>query len=153
MRHHLLLVLLTVSLAGTAMGGSRPVADTILTNARIYTVNPRAPWAQAVAIKDGRILAVGSLRRIARYRGPSTKTLDAHGRLVLPGFIDSHIHFVEGSLAMSLVKLDDTKTIAEIQQVVREFAQSHPATSPDSAWITGRGWSYPEFAPSGMPHK
>ncbi len=153
MRKHFLLALLTLSLAGVAQGRSRPVADIILTHARVYTVNARAPWAEAVAIREGRILAVGSARQIARYRGPSTKTLDARGRLVLPGFIDSHIHFVEGSLAMSRVKLDDTKSVAEIQQVVREFAQSHPATSPDSAWITGRGWSYPEFAPSGMPHK
>jgi predicted amidohydrolase YtcJ len=154
MRRHLLVLLLTLSLGGTAMGKNRPVADTILTNARIYTVNARAPWAEAVAIKDGKVLAVGSARRIARYGGPSTRTLDAHGRLVLPGFIDSHIHFVEGSLAMSQVKLDDTKSVAEIQQVVREFAQSHPATSPETAWITGRGWSYPEFADAGgMPHK
>ena len=155
MRNPLLLVLSTVLLAGWAAGQSRsrPLADTILTNARIYTVNARAPWAQAVAIRDGRILAVGSSRQIASYRGPSTKTLDVRGRLVLPGFIDSHIHFVEGSLAMSQVKLDDTKSVAEIQQVVREFAQAHPATSPETAWITGRGWSYPEFAPSGMPHK
>ncbi len=154
MRKHFLLALLTLSLAGLAQGRSRPVADTILTNARIYTVNARAPWAEAVAIRDGKILAVGSARQISAYRGPSTKTLDAHGRLVLPGFIDSHIHFVEGSLAMFQVRLDDTKNVAEIQQVVREFAQSHPATSPESAWITGRGWSYPEFTASGgMPHK
>jgi hypothetical protein len=156
MRNPLLLALLTVSLAGTAAGKSpsRPLADTILTNARIYTVNARAPWAQAVAIRKGRVLAVGSARQIARYRGPSTKMLDAHGRLVLPGFIDSHIHFVEGSLAMSQVRLDDTRSVAEIQQVVRQFAQSHPATSPETAWIIGRGWSYPEFADAGgMPHK
>jgi hypothetical protein len=156
MRNHLLVMLLSLSLAGSAVGKSPsyPVADTILTNARIYTVNPRAPWAQAVAIKDGRILAVGSSRQIASYRGPSTKTLDAHGRLVLPGFIDSHIHFVEGSLAMFQVKLDDTKSVAEIQQVVREFAQSHPVTTSESAWIIGRGWSYPEFTNAGgMPHK
>jgi hypothetical protein len=154
MRKHFLLALLTLALAGLAHGRSRPVADTILTHARIYTVNARAPWAEAVAIRDGKILAVGSARQIASYRGPSTKTLDAHGRLVLPGFIDSHIHFVEGSLAMFQVRLDDTRSVAQIQQVVREFVQAHPATSPESAWITGRGWSYPEFAATGgMPHK
>lgn len=154
MRNHLLPALFMVLLAGTAHGRSRPLADTILTNARIYTVNARAPWAEAVAIKDGRILAVGNARQMAAYRGPSTRTLDVRGRLVLPGFIDSHIHFVEGSLAMSQVRLDDTKSVAEIQQVVREFAQAHPGTSPESAWITGRGWSYPEFANAGgMPHR
>lgn len=154
MRKHLLIALLTLSLAGPAQGGSRPVADIILTHAHVYTVNARAPWAEAVAIRGGKILAVGNARQIARYRGPSTKMLDARGRLVLPGFIDSHIHFVEGSLALSHIRLDDTKSVAEIQQVVRDFARSHPATSPDSAWITGRGWSYPEFADAGgMPHK
>ena len=71
MRRHLLLALLTLWLVGLAHGQSRPPADTILTHARIYTVNARAPWAEAVAIRDGRILAVGSARQIARYRGPS----------------------------------------------------------------------------------
>ena len=154
MRKHLLLVLVAILLAGLAHGRGRPVADTILTNAKVYTVNARAPWAQAVAIQGGRILAVGSSLQIARYRGPSTRMLDAHGRLVLPGFIDSHIHFVEGSLAMTQLRLEDTKSVSEIQAVVREFAQSHPAAGPESAWITGRGWSYPEFGASGgMPHK
>ena len=154
MRKLLLPMLATIALAGLGHGGSRPIADTILSHARIYTLNARQPWAEAVAVRDGRIVAVGSARQIARYRGPSTKMLDARGRLVLPGFIDSHIHFVEGSLAMTQVRLDDTKSVAEIQAVVREFARTHPATSPDSAWVTGRGWSYPEFATSGgMPHK
>src|ERR1700687_1007270 len=66
------------------------VADTVVVNARIYTVNVRQPWAEALAIRGDKLLAVGSAKDIAVYRGPSTKVIDAGGKLVLPGFLDCH---------------------------------------------------------------
>jgi len=76
--------------------GQRAPADTILLHGRIYTVNAKHPWAQALAIRDGKLVAVGSDKEIARYRGPSTQVLDAKGRMVLPGITDSHVHFLDG---------------------------------------------------------
>ncbi|HEY1263151.1 MAG TPA: amidohydrolase [Terriglobales bacterium] len=131
--------------AATLPAQSLHSADTIVTNARIYTVNPKAPWAEAVAIRQGKIIAVGTAAQIAPYRATSTKVIDAGGRLLLPGFTDSHIHFLEGSVTLLRAHLEDARTIPEIQKLVKEFADKHP----DNAWILGRGWTYPTFAAAG----
>src|SRR5713101_3494587 len=73
-------------------------AQIIVTNARIYTLNPQQSWAEALAIRDGKILAVGNAKEIESLQGPATRVIDARGHLVLPGFTDCHIHFLEGSL-------------------------------------------------------
>jgi predicted amidohydrolase YtcJ len=124
-------------------------ADTILVHGRIYTVDSKHPWAEAIAIRGERIVAVGTDREILRYRGATTKVIDARGRLVLPAFTDSHVHFMDGSTSLQHVALDDAKTIAEIQQRVKAYAAAHPK----DPWILGRGWTYPVFAPSGLPNK
>ena len=124
-------------------------ADTVVVNARIYTVNPQQPWAEAMAIRGDKIAAVGSMRDIAVHRGPSTRVIDVQGRLVLPGFTDCHIHFLDGSLSLLQVNLDEAKTVGEIQREVRRYADARP----DLAWILGRGWTYTVFNPSGLPNK
>jgi len=140
-----------VSLA--AMWAQQPAhpasADSVVVNARIYTVNPQQPWAEAVAIRDAQILAVGSTREVNRYRGANTRVIDAHGRLVLPGFTDCHIHFMEGSLGLTHVDLNGAPTVRDIQKRVSEYAIAHPYDE----WILGAGWNYPAFAPSGMPDR
>jgi predicted amidohydrolase YtcJ len=89
--------LLLSTLAG-AQGNQ--TAETVLVHARIYTVNAKQPWADALAIKDGKILAVGTNKQIEALRGSSTRRLDAKGDLVLPGFTDCHIHCMDGSLGL-----------------------------------------------------
>jgi predicted amidohydrolase YtcJ len=134
----------------SASGQDNPDAvETILTNARIYTVNARQPWAEALAIRGGKIIAVGANKEMAAYRGPFTKTLDAQQHLVLPGFVDCHIHFMEGSLGLTHVDLNDAGSVAEIKKRVKDYASAHP----DEPWITGMGWTYPTFKPSGLPDK
>jgi predicted amidohydrolase YtcJ len=123
-------------------------ADVIVTNGRVYTVNPKQPWAEAIAIRNHRIAAVGSTSDVERWRGPHTQVINAQKHLVLPGFYDSHIHFMEGALSLEKVNVDETKTVGEIQDKVKAFAAAHPK----DAWVLGRGWSYPEF-PGGMPDK
>jgi predicted amidohydrolase YtcJ len=124
-------------------------ADTILIHARIYTLNPQQPWAEALAIQDGKILAVGSVKDIDRYRGSATRIIDAKGRLVLPGFTDCHVHFLDGSFSLQQINLEDAKDLAEVQRRVKAYAEAHP----HDAWVLGRGWSYPMFPPSGLPNK
>jgi len=124
-------------------------ADTIVVNARIYTVNPKQPWADAIAIRDGKIAAVGSAKEIGAYRTASTKLIDAAGHLVLPGFTDAHMHFIEGSLGLLRLHLEDANTIADVQKMVKTFADQHPK----SPWILGRGWSYPILGASGVADK
>ena len=95
-------------------------------NARVYTLNPQQPWAEAVAISGDKIVAVGSAHDVAPYRGSSTKVIDAGKRLVLPGFVDCHIHFMDGSLGLTQVDLNGAKTVAEIQKRVKVYAAAHP---------------------------
>jgi hypothetical protein len=126
----------------------RPAADTIITNARVYTVDPKQPWAEAVAVQGDRILFVGSAKETRRHRAAETQVIDAEGRLVLPGMEDSHVHFVSGSESLDKVDLAGTRTVEEVQERIRRFAQEHP----ESAWVQGRGWMYSAF-PGDMPHK
>lgn len=128
---------------------SRPSADLVLINARVYTVNPQQPWAEALAVRGDNIVAVGSANDIAPYRGPSTKVLDAQRHLVLPGFTDCHIHFMEGSLLLTHLDLIGTKSVEDIQKKLKDYAASHP----NELWITGAGWTYPTFGPTALPDK
>ena len=124
-------------------------ASLIVTHARIYTVNRAQPWAEALAVSAGDIVAVGSEDEIAKYRGHATQIIDAGGRLVLPGFADTHVHFIAGSTSLSQVRLAGTKSVAEVQQRVKEFATQHPG----NPWILGRGWDYSIFGPTALPDK
>jgi len=126
-----------------------PAADVVLTNARVYTMNPQTKWAEAVAIRGEHIVAVGDRKHIDLYRGPSTKVIDAGQRLVLPGFTDCHIHFMDGSLGLTRVDLNDTKSVEEIQKRVKAYADAHP----NEPWIQGMGWTYPTFGPGALPNK
>ncbi len=124
-------------------------ADMVVLHGKIYTVNTKQPWAQALAIRDGKILSVGSEEEIEKYRGASTQVIDAQGHLVLPGFEDTHVHFTAGSFGLQQVKLDDANSIAEIQKRVKAYADAHPGTSV----IQGFGWMYPVFGKEALPDK
>jgi len=124
-------------------------ADTIVVHGRIYTENEKQPWAEAAAIRGDRILAVGNDQQINAYRGKNTRVVDAGGKLVLPGFEDCHIHFMDGSLGLSQVDLNGAATVAEIQKRVKVYAASHPK----EPWITGMGWTYPTFGAGALPDK
>lgn len=145
---HILYCGLVTVCALAAFSQSKPSADLIITHGHIYTVNEHQPWAEALAVKDGKVLAAGSETEIEQYRGHETKTIDAQGHLVLPGFTDCHSHFLDGSLSLLQVNLDDADSIAEIQKRVKEYAAAHP----DLRWVLGRGWKYILFG-SGLPEK
>ena len=124
-------------------------ADVIVANARVYTMNPQHKWAEAIAIRGEQIVAVGDRETIDTFRGPSTKVIDAGQNLVLPGFTDCHIHFMEGALGLTHVDLNGAATVEEIQKRVKTYAEAHP----NEPWIQGMGWTYPTFGPSALPNK
>ncbi len=124
-------------------------ADLVITHARIFTENAAAPWAEAMAVQNGRIVAVGSEVQVAAFRKNAKKVVDAQGKLVLPGFHDAHIHFMEGSVSLNGVGLDGAKSLAEVQRLVKEYAAAHPK----AAWILGRGWSYDIFGEAALPKR
>lgn len=155
MRSRLRAIVFTLVLGGLAAYGiARALpdvapADLILLNGAIYTVDARRPWAEALAIRRDKILAVGDGQQMNRYRGPTTRVIDAEGHLVLPGFTDCHIHFLEGSLGLRQVSLEDAGNIQEIQRRLKAFGDAHPKMS----WILGHGWSYEDFGASTLPDK
>ncbi len=133
-----------------ACGGSRPEepADLILAGGRVYTVEAARPWAEAVAVRGGRIARVGKEAEVRALAGPRTRILDLKGRLVLPGLIDSHTHFLDGSLGLEQVDLTDATTLPAIQERIRRYVADHP----DEPWILGFGWLYSTF-PGGLPDR
>ena len=124
-------------------------ADEVIIHGKIYTVNSRQPWAEAVAIRDGKIIAVGSDKEIAAYRGPSTKAIDAKGHMVLPGLEDTHVHFLGGSALLDELSLNEAKTVAEFQKMIKDYAVAHP----EKKWVQGMGWWYDIFGKAGLPDK
>ena len=145
------IVLLLMAVLGTS-GCSRQKstpADTVLIHARIYTVNAKEPWAQAIAVRGGKIIAVGSDKAIAAYQGPSTKVIDAREHMVLPGFVDTHVHMMAGAALLEQISLNDAKNIGDFQKLIKDYAAAHP----DKKWIQGMGWYYSIFGKNGQPDK
>ena len=91
-------------------------ADLILHNARIYTLEPAQPWAEAVACANGKILAVGREADILALAQPKTQLIDASKRLILPGLIDAHIHFLQHAIRQHQVSLAGLRRFDEVRQ-------------------------------------
>src|SRR5258706_14061992 len=144
-------LLLVLCVASFTRGQGRIVeaADIIVVHGRVYTEDPKQPWAQAVAIYRGKIVAVGTDPEIERRRGMGTRVINAGGKLVLPGFVDCHIHFIDGAFSLGRVNLEGAKDPSDIQKRLREYAAGHPGDD----WILGRGWNYAMFGPEALPHK
>lgn len=116
-------------------------ADLILMGAAVYTMDPARPWAEAVAMREGRIVYVGTMEGAFRYAGRGTRVMELPGRMVLPGFHDTHAHPLSGGLELGECNLYDAETPAEIEGRIRAYAQAHP----DLPWIRGNGWQLPVF--------
>ena len=133
--------LLLVSLfAGAAACSSPqpPSASLVVTGARIWTGDPELPWAEAVAVAGDEILAVGPAGDIKSLIGPETEVITADGGLVVPGFIDSHVHFLAGGSTIASVQLRNAKTPEEFVERMGAFADS---VAPGE-WITGGTWDH-----------
>jgi predicted amidohydrolase YtcJ len=130
-------VLATVLFTGTSSFAATP-SDLVLLHGRVYTLNPAQPWAEAVAVRGSRIVAVGSDAAIANLKGASTRVIDLHGGFLTPGLIDSHVHFLDGGRYLINVALRDATTMAEVVRRVGHYASTHPHAD----WIEGEGWSY-----------
>lgn len=113
-------------------------ADVVLLHGKVHTVDQNRPRAEAIAIRGDRIIAVGSNAEISKSRGKSTTVIDLEGRFVMPGFTDSHVHFMSGSRYLSNIPLRDATTMAEVQRRVAAFAKANP----EAEWILGEAWSY-----------
>ena len=112
----------------------------------MYTIEPDRPWASAVAVGAGRILAVGADDEVADRIGPTTEVIELGGRMLLPGFQDAHIHPPPSGLDMLRCDLSAAYSVAAYEQLVADYAAAHPEVE----WILGGGWSMDVF-PGGNP--
>lgn len=114
------------------------MADLIVINSKIWTANTELPFAEAMAVKDGQILAVGSNSDILKFKNSDTEVLDKPGELILPGFIDSHLHFLTGGFALSSVVLKDAQTKEEFVRRIKSFASG----MNDGEWMLEGFWDH-----------
>jgi predicted amidohydrolase YtcJ len=123
-------------------------ADVVFTGGAVYTVDSARTWAQAVAVKGGRIVTVGTDQSVADLIGPMTEVHDLRGRMLLPGFQDAHVHPPSGGLEMLECNLNEAYTREGYERIVADYASEHP----DVEWIRGGGWLMDSF-PGGTPTK
>ena len=122
-------------------------ADLIVVNAKVHTMDVAKPTAEAFAVMNGKIVAVGTNAEIKKLAKAQTNTIDAGGKLVIPGFNDAHVHFLEGGYQLSSVDLRDAKSPDEFVRRIKEFA----AKLPKGRWILGGKWDHENWTPSNLP--
>jgi predicted amidohydrolase YtcJ len=127
----------------------KPTATLLITNAAIYTVDKQRPRAEAVAVLSDRIVAVGSRAEIDLWRGAETKVIDAGRKLVLPGFNDAHLHFMQGGAQLDQVQLTD---VASPQEFAKRIA-AHAKKTPKGEWILGGRWDETKWPKPELPTK
>lgn len=120
-------------------------ADLVLRGGRVYTVDAARSWAQAVAVRDGVIIAVGTDAQVDELTGPGTRVVGLAGRMLLPGFVDAHVHASAAGLERLRCDVSQAHGLADYLEIVRRYAQA----SPGAEWITGGGWSIGVF-PGGV---
>ena len=125
------------------------VADTIIVNGIVHTMDPANPIAEAVAVFGNRIVAVGSTKEIRKLAGSGTRTIDANKRLVLPGFNDSHTHFLTGGFQLASVDLRDAANEQDFASRIRVFAEK----LPKGRWVTGGDWDHERWPDAKLPTK
>ncbi len=142
-------ILLGISIlivAGCAQEEPATPSSRMIVNAKVWTGNDQQPWADVIVINDNKIIAVGGSKLASQY--DAADIVDLNGKLVLPGFIDSHTHFMDGSASLLGIKTQGTQSSQEFINVVRDYA----ATSPDGEWIVGGLWDH-EAWEGNLPEK
>ena len=142
---------MAAALVGSMMASPGPAkpADLVLVSAKIWTGNPASPAAEALAVQNGRIVAVGSNADIEKWKGPKTAVVDGKGRRVVPGMIDCHTHMSMGGLDLLALDLRKTKDPAEFTSMVAAYAKKQPA----GVWLTDGAWDHEQWTPPALPTK
>ncbi len=147
MNHYRLLPLFLATLTPGSLAAQDGVPDLIVLNANIYTVDSARPRAQALAVKDGRFVLVGSNADVEAIAGPQTERLEAGGHTIIPGMIDAHAHLPNLGRLLRTVNLKGTRSYEEVIALVKGRAE----LVPSGTWILGRGWDQNEWADENFP--
>lgn len=126
---------------------AQPQATLVLVNGNIRTMSAAQPHADAVAVLGSRIVAVGGNDEVKQWIGPGTRVVDLHGRLVVPGFNDAHVHFFYGGQALASVQLRSAGSPEEFRDRIAKFA----ATLPAGRWILNGEWDHENWTPARLP--
>ncbi len=125
------------------------IANLILFNGKLWTGNPHNPIAEAVAVSGDMIIGVGSTDEIMKFANSSTHAIDVDGRLILPGFIDCHTHFMQGGRELLSIDLRDAPTEEEFALRIKEYTEQ----CPPGQWITGGNWDHTLWLNGQLPHR
>ena len=124
------------------------VADVVFVNGKIWTVDKAKPNAEALAVLNGRILAVGLNSEVRKFAGALTRIVDLKGKRMLPGFVDNHTHFMSGGFQLQSVDLRYAKSEAEFASLIKTRAEKYPGR-----WITGGDWDHDNWPGGNLPTK
>lgn len=127
----------------------RAMADLALLGGSVWTGDDARPWAEAVAVRGEKIVAVGTSKDIRRLVGPGTRVIDLAGALVVPGFIDSHTHFLDGGFALLSIRLREAKSRDEFVAMIRDKA----VELAKGEWILNGDWDQQQFDPPELPRR
>lgn len=136
------------ALAAPAAEPAAQPADIVLLHGAVYTQDEKALWVEAVAVRDGRYVAVGSDADMRALAGPSTRVIDLHGRMLMPGLIDAHVHAVEGGAEL-LFNCNFAPSFGA-EQIKTTLAQCHRKAKP-GVWMRGGSWDSDFFAHQNIP--
>jgi len=134
---------------GCQTAAEEDMVDLVLVNGKVWTGDAARPWAEAVAVRDGKIVAVGTAAELRTLSPSGAKLVDLGGSLVLPGFIDSHTHFLAGGFALKSIQLREAKSrgdfVARIAAKARELGPGR--------WIVNGDWDHQQFSPVELPRR
>ncbi|MEM3701017.1 MAG: amidohydrolase [Candidatus Bathyarchaeia archaeon] len=122
-------------------------ANIVILNANVITLSFKQPKAEAIAIQNGRIVAVGSNEEIQKFMDKKTKVIDAKGKTVIPGFVDCHVHMTGFGRSLQTVDLRNVNSIKELKEKLREYVRNNP----NKSWILGGRWDQERFAEKRYP--
>ncbi len=141
-------LLIVLFLCASSITMAQVQADIAFTNGKIWTVDPSKPEAEAVAVFQGKIVAVGSTQDVLKFCGSATRVVDLKRKRMLPGFIDNHTHFMSGGFQLQSVDLRYAKNEEEFATIIKKRAEERPGK-----WITGGDWDHDNWKSANLPTK
>jgi hypothetical protein len=141
MKLNLILILLSIVMILHATSHKR-----VFINGKIYTVNPEQPYAEALVVVKNRIAFVGTNEQAEKFVDEETETINLDGKLVLPGFIDAHAHFIKGGFSQQNINLRNVKSPSEFRQLIKNYVSTH-----QGEWITGGNWDQEQWNIKELP--